>query len=189
MKILSFLFSFIFLVPAFAVEDNVVLLSPPKALPSFELKDVKNEKFDQHQLQAHWSLLFFGFTRCQVICPNTMTILKNAYEIMEKNKKTVPQIIFISVDGVHDTPQTTDRYAKSFNTHFMGLAGGEKQIQLLTKSLGVLYMKVKQNEEETIDHSINLFLVNPQGQVAAIFSAPYESSMLAREIEKIIKTQ
>ena len=71
----------------------------------------------------------------------------------------------------------------------MGLAGGEKQIQLLTKSLGVLYMKVKQNEEETIDHSINLFLVNPQGQVAAIFSAPYESSMLAREIEKIIKTQ
>ena len=30
----------------------------------------------------------------------------------------------------------------------MGLAGGEKQIQLLTKSLGVLYMKVKQNEEE-----------------------------------------
>ncbi|MBI5448383.1 MAG: SCO family protein [Gammaproteobacteria bacterium] len=188
MAFLLMLFSLSF--SAFAQEsDNVMSLSPPKNLPAFILKTAENKKFDIKQLQTHYSILFFGFTRCQMVCPTTMMVLKQAYTRLEKDKKILPQVIFVSIDTEGDTPQKADNYAKSFDPHFMGVAGKSDQITALTRSLGVLYMKVKQGSMDTIDHSANLFLINPEGRVQAIFSPPYEANTLAKEISKAVKMQ
>lgn len=178
---------FLMLFPLIAVAESMVLLSPPKQIPAFVLKTAENKKFDNAQLQHHYSLLFFGFTRCQMVCPTTLSAIKQAYEQLEKQKKILPHVIFISVDTENDTPQKADSYAKSFNPHFMGITGKTDQVTLLTQSLGVLYMKVKQGNIDTIDHSANLFLLNDQGQVAAIFSPPYEAKTLAKEIAEAMK--
>lgn len=191
----SFFFCLIFMLfsrlsSAEAAEiPGVALLNPPKAVPAFVLKTVDNQSFTPEQLKQHSSLLFFGFTRCQMICPTTMAAIKQAYESLEQKNKSVPQVIFISIDTKNDTPQKADAYAKSFNPHFIGLAGKEDQISQLTQSLGVLYMQVKQGNTTTLDHSSNLFLVNSNGQVSAIFSPPYEPKALAKGIAKATSVQ
>lgn len=161
-----------------------VVLNPPKPLPEFVLQGPEKQAISQKDFQGHWSLLFFGFTQCQQVCPMTLSEVKQAYEWMQKHHQKVPVVTFVSVDVKHDTPEITTRYAKSFNANFVGLSGEKKQIELLTKSLGVLYMTVMQNNQESIDHSANLFLINPAGQVQAIFSPPYESLVLAKDIAK-----
>ncbi len=175
-----------FALSAYADEVGVVTLSPPKVLPAFALKSAEGKAFGLVQLQQKWSLLFFGFTRCQMICPATMSIIKQSEALLPKNKKNNLRVIFVSIDDVYDTPKKTDDYAKSFNPNFMGVSGKADQVALLTHALGVLSMHVKQNGVDTIDHSANLFLLNPQGQVVAVFSPPYEAKSLAKEIAKIV---
>ena|SRR3990167_2520516 len=169
------------------LEDTYTRLNPPKLIQPFKLTDGKNQNFTQTNLQNHWSLMFFGFTRCQYICPTTMTAVAHAYNLLQKQDHLVPQVLFISIDPSNDTPERVGKYAMSFQPNFIGLTGQEKTIKQLTHELGVLYMKVKQNNNDTIDHSANLFLVNPKGEVAVVFTPPYEPKQLATVLGQLIR--
>lgn len=175
--------------PVLAAEDNYTLLNPSKPIAAFSLKNIKNQTVTNKDLKGHWSLLFFGFTRCQYICPTTMTAVSQAYNLLKADQKPLPQVLFISIDPANDTPEKVGHYAQSFQPDFIGLTGQESVIQNLTHQLGVLYMTVKQGNSSTIDHSANLFLVNPEGDVAAVFTPPYEPKSLAKSLGTCTKAK
>lgn len=164
----------------------------PKAqnIPAFSLKDSNSNNFDDTQLLSKWSILFFGFTRCPDICPTTLTTLnKMSLKLDELPKKKRPQVIFISIDSEHDAADTADKYAKNFNKHFIGLAGSKTQIESLSKALGVVAKKItigRNNADYIFDHSSTLYIINPKGQVQAIFTAPHDADVLAKDYRSIL---
>lgn len=167
------------------------VLTNPRQIESFTLVDDNGKPFTKQNLIGHWSLLFFGFTRCPDLCPTTLSMLNQAYNIMQHDRlNPMPQVVFISVDPEHDAVEgVIKRYLTSFNSAFIGATGEKEQLDQLTQNLSVLYMKVmnSDNEHYMIDHSGTVLLINPQGDLAAIFSAPHQAATVAADVSKIIQ--
>lgn len=163
-------------------------LTEPRALSAFSLKNTNTGKaFTNASLKDHWTLLFFGFTQCNSICPTTMNLLSQTLDMMDKvHLVNKPKVAFISVDPDRDVDWIVRRYVQSFHPDIMGLRGEDKVVQQLAKELSVVYMKVakdqKDKENYDINHSGALLLVNPREQLQAIFSPPHNPETLAKEI-------
>lgn len=165
------------------------ILSEPRSLSSFKLTDDHQQLFTNENLRGHWTLMYFGFTSCPHICPANMTVLKNVYSKLKQENKTLPQVVFISLDPDRDTASRIERFVSSFNKNFKGATGSEQQLDQLTKELSVVYMKITQpnaSKQEVndyqIDHSGSIIVLNPQGKFYAVFSTPHEANSIAKDL-------
>lgn len=175
---------------AYAAElENATVFQQPRAIVPFELQGDAGKPFTNQDLTGHWSLLFFGFTNCAMICPTTLTELNKMYELLKNAKvKDMPQVVFISVDPERDTVKRIHGYVQSFNPEFKGATGSEAELTKLTKNMGVMYMKITNKEDRkhyAIDHSAFIVLVNPKGQMYSIFTTPHEADVMAKNYKQI----
>lgn len=161
----------------------------PKQISPFELTDQNGQKFDLENLKDKWSMMFFGYTNCPDVCPTTMTLLNSIVKELEEDQKSLPQVIFVTVDPERDTQQLLS-YVSYFNTSFLGLSGSEEELSLLTKQLGILYMKIP-NENASgstnylMDHSSSILLFDPKARLVGIFSTPHEKEDIKQRYLKI----
>lgn len=171
--------------------ENGTVFPVPHDIAPFHLVSADKKPFTNTDLNGHWSVLFFGFTQCPQLCPTTLAVLNETYQLLEKKKNiTLPQVVFISVDPDRDTPPVIQKYISSFNKNFKGATGTQQEIKTLTAKLNILYMKIpKQNADDPmayqIDHSGTLLLVNPEGKLLALFSSPHTADTLANNIAAI----
>ena len=167
-------------------------LVPRRVLPEFSLIDHHGKRFDGSNLRGHWSLMFFGYTNCPDFCPATLALLS----AMEKRLSTVdarlrPQVLFMSVDAQRDTPAQLARYVPYFDPDFIGLtATDQPHIEALAKELNV-YVRLGQNVGGTysVDHSAEIFVIDPQGQLAAILTGPFTVDELTHDVGRILASR
>ncbi len=171
--------------------ETATVLPQPKTVPRFNLISQENTSFTLENLKGHWSLLFFGFTNCPYLCPTTLSTLNESFKLLEKDHLTpMPQMVFISVDPERDHPARIKEYLSSFNKQFVGATGSPQQLEALTKSFNILYTKIKatkSNEEYSIDHSGTILMLDPKGQLFAIFSTPHDATKIAHDVKSIIE--
>jgi protein SCO1/2 len=171
--------------------ENGTLFPTPREIEPFQLVSAEQKPFTNTSLNGHWSVLFFGFTQCPQMCPTTLAMLNDTYQLIAAKKNVpLPTVVFISVDPDRDTPPVMKKYLSSFNKNFTGATGSQEELKRLTAALNILYMKVqKPNTDDPmsyqIDHSGTLLLVNPEGQLLALFSAPHTAETLAKNISAI----
>ena len=171
--------------------ENGTLFPTPRDIEPFHLVSAEQKPFTNTNLNGHWSVIFFGFTQCPQMCPTTLAMLNDTYQLLAaKNNAPLPQVVFISVDPDRDTPTVLKKYLSSFNKNFVGATGSQEEVKRLTAALNILYMKVqKPNTDDPmayqIDHSGTLLLVNPEGKLFALFSAPHTPETLANNISAI----
>lgn len=161
--------------------------SAPRALPDFTLTDHNGKTLDNARLRGHWTLMFFGYTHCPDICPTTLNMLKQAMATyIEKGGNPADwQVVFVSVDPERDSPEQLAGYVTYFNKDFLGATGDPEQIARLTRSLGILYLKVENPdnpENYLVDHSASIIVVDPQGREAAVLNAPHQPANLALDM-------
>ena len=100
-------------------------LSAPRQLTDFRLQS-GSDVFRQTDLLEKWHLVFMGFASCPDMCPMTMAKMKKTSILLaERNIQLRDKINFmiVSVDPDRDTPELIDRYAKSFDSSFIGVSG------------------------------------------------------------------
>jgi protein SCO1 len=171
--------------------ENGTVLPTPREIEPFQLVNAQAKPFTNSSLNGHWSVLFFGFTQCPQMCPTTLAVLNETYQLLESKKTApLPEVVFISVDPDRDTPAAIAKYIASFNKNFLGATGNKEELKRLTAQLNILYMKVEKPNAENpmayqIDHSGTLLLVNPEGKLLALFSAPHTAEGLAANIAAI----
>lgn len=147
-----------------------------KALQAFSMDDQNDNEFDLNKLSDKWSFLFFGYTSCPDICPITMTILDQLYLKLGTNMANADvQMIFVSVDPIRDNSEKLKAYVSYFNKDFFGLGGSIEQIKSLTRQIGIsfIYEQADSDGNYLIGHTSSIFLIDPQGQMRAIFSQPH----------------
>ena len=169
---------------------NGTVLSIPYKIKPFKLVNQNIVAFTNANLKGHWSVLFFGFTRCPMICPVTLSELNKVYRSLEKQgfKNNLPQVVFISVDPEHDTPEVIKKYLLSFNPHFIGLTGTKTGIDSLSKQLGIAYIKSipSGKSDYEINHSGALIIVNPSGKWEALITPPHAAITIAKDLKRLI---
>lgn len=145
----------------------------PKArnLVEFELRDQYGNAVKREQLFEQWTLAFVGYTYCPDICPLTLAKLAGAQAELAAMVKEPLKIWFISVDPQRDTPEQINQYVNYFQQPaLLGVTAGHDQLFPFVRQLGLMYA-ISSNAEGNylVDHSASVVLINPQGQLVAMF--------------------
>lgn len=171
---------------------TATVLPQPRPIQKFQLVDDHTQPFTNENLQDHWTLVFFGFTHCPSICPTTLAVLNQAYQQMQTAKlEPLPRVLFISVDPEQDSPAVIRSYVQGFNKNFLGATGTKAEIDALTQQFSVMYMKVAAAGDAgkkgvySIDHSGTILVVDPKGELFAVFSTPHVASHLVEDMQVI----
>lgn len=145
----------------------------PKArnLAEFELLDQYGNTVKREQLFKQWTLAFVGYTYCPDICPLTLAKLAGVQPELAAMVKEPLKIWFISVDPQRDTPEQINQYVNYFQQPaLLGVTAGHDQLFPFVRQLGLMYA-LSSNAEGNylVDHSASVVLINPQGQLVAMF--------------------
>ena len=166
---------------------TATVLAPPRPLPPLALVDQDNRPFVADRLRGRWSFVFFGFTSCPDVCPVTMTALAETNKLLASlPEKLRPQVVMISVDPERDTPQQLAGYVKAFDPTFIGATGTKAAIDELALRMGVAAAKRPlEGGRYSVDHTTAVFLVDPDGALHALFSAPHTPKLIADDYRRI----
>ena len=131
----------------------------------FQLVNQDGRAVDQTLLNGKWTLVFFGFTYCPEYCPTTLASLAATQARLGDRAKDL-QIVFISIDPERDTPQALKDYLSSdgFPRGVIGLTGTPEQVAAAAKAYRAFYKKVGEGEGYTMDHSLTIYLMGPDGR-------------------------
>lgn len=168
--------------PMDALSQSYLALKAGAPLQFPALVTTNRRIFTPGQLQGHWSVIFFGFTACPMVCPKTLSVLTAVARNSESGISSgATQPVFVSVDPDHDTPELISAYLKHFDSHIIGLTGSRGAVDRFAHEMGAGYQSVG----STIDHSTSLFVVDPKGRLAGILLRPDKPVTIVADLTKL----
>ncbi|EPY36062.1 cytochrome c oxidase assembly factor [Strigomonas culicis] len=167
---------------------NVETRGRPALGGPFVLVNTKGEPVSQAEFLGSWAFFYFGFTHCPEICPvelNRMTHVVNTVRERRPKEAIVP--LFVSCDPKRDSLEAIDEYLSVFHPDFVGLVGTPKQVNDACKSYRIYYSIPSEEDANTddylIDHSIAIFLFDPQGRFVDFFGNRYDENEIADKVD------
>jgi protein SCO1/2 len=151
----------------------------------FTLTNQDGQVVDQTILNGKWTLVFFGFTYCPDYCPTTLGVLNAVQERMGDRAKDL-QIVFVSIDPERDTPKLLKDYLSSdgFPKGVIGLTGTPEQTAQVAKEYRAFYQKVGTGPDYTMNHSLTVYLMGPDGQFRSAVAHDLGPDKTAKLIER-----
>lgn len=173
--------------PALPALEASKVIDTPRALAPFTLQSADGA-LTAESLKSHWTVVFVGFTHCPDVCPTTLTDLAKAQKIWAEAKlPNAPRLLFVSIDPERDTPAGIAEYAAYFHPDTLTATAAEPQLGAFTRDLGLVYMKVPQGDNYTMDHSATLVLLNPKAEFAGLIRPPLKPDAIARDLLALTK--
>ena len=149
-----------------------VIRSVGDLLPPFALYDQDGNIITAEYFDGSATVLNFIFTRCSVaeMCPASTNKMKRLQELVQKTKIKHVRFLSITLDPLYDSPGILKQYAQAYGLdeeNFRLGTAGKGVIRDLTRQFGILR---KNDEKQTIDHTMRTFLVNARRQI--IYQVP-----------------
>lgn len=173
-----------------AALQSGTVLPQPRPLPEFRLIDQDGQPFTGRELAGDWTLLFPGFTYCPDVCPTTLALLKRVKAQLAERGRPVKVVLF-SVDPERDTPPRLKQYVQQFDPGFRGVTAPEPQLAMIARALGVAYARVPGATPESyqMDHSAAIVLLDPQAQIVAYLTPPFDAAVLTDDIARVMENR
>jgi cytochrome oxidase Cu insertion factor (SCO1/SenC/PrrC family) len=135
----------------------------------FALTDQNGRRITDKDFAGRFMLIYFGYTFCPDVCPTELNTMALALDKLGTRVRVVP--VFITIDPARDTPDALKTYLASFGPDFVGLTGSDADIAAAAKGYRVYYKKAEGTDDNTylMDHTSLLYLMGPDGKLAALF--------------------
>ena len=149
---------------------------------SFNLTDDNGQPVTGHSFEGQTTLVYFGYTHCPDVCPETMARLMQVVQQLGPDAKDV-RIVFITVDPARDTPAQLRAYlwSPSFPKGAIGLTGSAAEIKAVTAAYHVYFSRQGQGADYTVDHTSIIYLMDPKGRfVSPVTEGP--PAVMAKQI-------
>jgi protein SCO1/2 len=160
---------------------------------SFSLTDQDGMRRTDMDFRGKYMLIFFGYTYCPDVCPTTLAVEAEALDQLgERATEIVP--IFITVDPKRDTPEKLKSYLSAFDAgppssrpKFVGLTGTAEEIESAADAYEVYYRahldgRFGGAEGYSVDHSGNVYLMDPGGKFVSYYSQGIRPDELAADL-------
>jgi protein SCO1/2 len=137
---------------------------------------------------GHATLVYFGYTHCPDVCPETMARLMQVIAKLGPDASKV-RILFISVDPARDTPQALHAYVGAFDAqHARGLTGTDAQIESLAKRYRVAYQMEKRDPDGSyeVTHSSAVYVFDAQGRARLLATDHDTPDAIAHDLRRVI---
>lgn len=158
------------------------IFNSSKPLPEFELTKTNGEPFTQRSFRGQWTVLFFGYRQCPDICPMTLSVMRTIWNSFPE--KQIPmKFVFASIKKEADDLEALSAFLNNYHHTFQGITGTMAEMDKLKAPLGVFANEViDESGNEIIDHSASLMIINPKGQLHAVFTPPFNIEAVASDL-------
>ena len=129
----------------------------------FELTAHTGQPLRTVDLRGKVLVLFFGYTHCPDICAPTLAKLAQLNRALGPDAQRL-QVLFISVDPVHDTPAQLKKFLAGFDPAFIGLTGSADALGSIAAD-HVVYFKRDKKNPARIEHTGMLFVKDAKGRM------------------------
>jgi cytochrome oxidase Cu insertion factor (SCO1/SenC/PrrC family) len=134
--------------------------------------------------RGRWMLVYFGYTFCPDICPTDLQKMVAALAGIGPAAAAVTPI-FITVDPARDSVAPLARYVGLFSPKLVGLTGSQAQVDAVIRAYRVYVQKqppASPGAAYLVNHSAFMYLMNPAGQLAAIFAPDIKTADLGHQL-------
>ena len=129
----------------------------------FELVDHHGRHVSERTFLGRHVLVFFGFTRCRVVCPRALTRLSAALDRLGPTARRVTPL-YVTVDPERDDPDAMRAFLAPW-PRFLGLTGSEAGIGSAMRSFRVFARRADGPVGgHQLTHSAFTHLLDPTGR-------------------------
>jgi protein SCO1 len=156
----------------------------------FSLTGDDGKPIDASAFRGETTLVYFGYTHCPDVCPETMARLMQVLAKLGEKQAQHVRILFISVDPARDTPQAMHDYVGAFDAqHARGLTGTDRQIESIAKRYRVAYQmeKLDPNGSYEVTHSSAVYIFDAQGRARLLATSGDSPDAIAHDLRRIIE--
>ena len=181
----AFIVAWHYIAPQYNYKPPVTLVAtafkPTSPLTSFNLIDTNGKQFTEKSLRGHWTLLFFGYTGCPDICPATLAIMRETWDLQ---KPAPARFVFASIDPIQVNAKDLKTFLQNYNQDFIGISGTKEDMDQLRNQLGIFYELLP----DRIDHTSALMLIDPQARLSAVFTPPFTAQEISKDLKMLTKS-
>ncbi|MEZ5837920.1 MAG: SCO family protein [Geminicoccaceae bacterium] len=143
------------------------------------LRDQFGHPFTDDDLRGRRSLVFFGYARCEGICPQALPLMAEAARLLEEDGKSV-QLVLITIDDEHDDPQTLRTWLAELHPEFRGLTGGASALADARQKFHVRRSLAMENDDGPIyRHGTFIYHVGPNLELSGLLPPMLSPEKLA----------
>ncbi|WP_205973866.1 SCO family protein [Paraburkholderia sp. Tr-20389] len=140
-------------------------------------------------LKGRASLVYFGYTHCPDVCPETMGRLMQVIDKLGPDAQKV-RILFVSVDPARDTPKALHDYVAAFDAqHARGLTGTDAQIERMARHYRVAYQMEQRDPHGNyeVTHSSAVYIFDARNHARLLATDHDTPDVIARDVRRIIE--
>lgn len=156
----------------------------------FNLVDHNGQPVDETVLSGKPSLIYFGYTYCPDVCPDSLVVMSDALDILGPETASKVRPVFISVDPERDTVPVVKDYVAHFYPGMLGLTGSMEQVKAVASAYRVYYKKAEEDEADPtaylVDHSSITYLMDGDGGYMAHFSHGTRADAMAERLKALL---
>ena len=157
----------------------------PRLAPDISFVDQFGHERQLASLRGRHVLLHVFYGSCLTICPIVIEELREVYSDLSAAQRSKLVIMSISVDSLRDT---TERLLDLWREEgaFAGwimAQPADNSIDRVTKEFGIW---VFTKSDGTINHSADLFLIDPAGRIVRVISPQSDNDRLRSDLEKYL---
>ena len=147
----------------------------PEAAPNprYLLQDMNGRAILDRDFHGRFQLVTFGYTFCPDVCPTTLAEMSSVLKQLGARADRL-QPLFVSVDPARDTLPVLRNYVGFFDPRILAATASPELLKRSADSFGVRFEKVLPADGDptfyTVDHTAGMFLLAPDGSLAARFA-------------------
>lgn len=153
-----------------------------RTVEDFVLTGTRGEAVRLSDFGGQYRFVFFGFTRCQTVCPRTLHVLRQ----LRKKAKTKIVVVFISADPEYDTPEKMRQFSANEPGTFLALTGNRTEIARIGR---IFEAQLATLPGPVLEHSSAISVVDPRGDLVLYYAkAPTSEQTLLADLAVLEET-
>lgn len=178
-------FAFLLLRPPYETRAAQTTVTSSSFGGPFTLVGSDGRPFPSSRLAGNAYVIFFGFTHCPDVCPNTLARLAKLRNDLGKGDDAF-NIVFVSVDPKRDGPEQVATYETAFGGPVIALTGSPAQVEQVKKQYGIFSEEVPvDGGDYTVDHTATALLFDRDGSFVATISPDEQDSPALDKLRRI----
>jgi protein SCO1/2 len=152
----------------------------------FKLASSSGGELSSDELKGAPFLVFFGYTHCPDICPETVSDVSTWLDALGPEGKEM-KALFISIDPERDSVASLKDYLSSFSDRIIGLTGTPDEIAQVAKEYRVYYAKHPTKDGDySMDHSAVIYLMDREGKLAGTLTYDEKREAAIAKLKRLL---
>jgi len=172
--------------PAFNGTD----LGPVDWGGDFALRAHTGKRVGSGDFRGKVAVIYFGYVDCPDVCGPTLAKLAQVRRSLGADAERL-QVLFVTIDPRHDTPERLAQFVAKFDPSFIGLTGTPAEIAAVARDYKVSYREGQAHEHghahTAPDHSGGMLVKDANGKLRLYFGADASVADVEHDIRVLLK--